>query len=132
MMQLKDASVKYDGLAQEMYYALGVAAALKRQLFGKDLVVTSLLDGVHNSGSLHPLGRAADLRTIDLTSDERAQWYGALRSALRPMGFDVVWEGCPGATPMTTAAHVHIEYDPKGRQFWQRADAPPAQGVAIV
>jgi len=30
----------------------------------------------------------------------------------------VVWEGGIGVTPMTTGAHIHIEYDPKGRVFW--------------
>ena len=118
MIVLKDATVDYSGLDPLMYFALGVAAALKRQMFGKDCVVTSLLDGTHNPGSLHPKGRAADLRTIDLSNDERVQWFTALGAALRPMGFDVVWEGCPSATPATTWAHVHIEYDPKGRQFW--------------
>lgn len=118
MIVLKDAIVKYDGLAPEMYFALGVASALKRQMFGEDCVVTSLLDGTHNPGSLHPLGRAADLRTLDLIPRDRESWFAALCAALARMGFDVVWEGGVGATPLTTGAHIHIEYDPKGRTFW--------------
>lgn len=118
MIVLKDAAVKHEGLTPEMYFALGVAATLKRSLFGRDCVVTSLLDGTHNTDSLHPLGRAGDLRTLDLTPTERVTWFNALGAALRPIGFDVVWEGGVGATPETTGAHIHLEYDPKGRQFW--------------
>jgi hypothetical protein len=120
-MLLKDQAVQHDGLTVEMYFALGVADALKKQMFGKDLVVTSLLDGTHNPGSLHPLGKAADLRTLDLTVDERIRWHTVLKAALSPMGFDVVWEGGVGATPATTGAHIHVEYDPKGRTFWRYA-----------
>ena len=71
MIVLKDASVITTGLVSEMHYALGVAAALHEKLFDRDCVVTSLLDGHHNDKSLHPLGRAADLRTLDLTIGER-------------------------------------------------------------
>jgi hypothetical protein len=118
MFNLKDHSVIYEGLLPAMYFALGVAAALHRQMFGKDMVITSLLDGKHNCGSLHPKGLAADLRTIDLTPDERVQWFAALQKALMLIGYDVVWEGGVGATPMTTGSHIHIEFDPRGRTFW--------------
>lgn len=114
----KDSSIIHEGLQPEMYFALGVAAGVHRVLFGKDLVVTSLLDGKHNCGSLHPKGLAADLRVIDLTESERYSFFAALKLRLEPMGYDVVWEGGVGATPATTGAHIHIEYDPKGRQFW--------------
>ncbi len=123
MMILKDISVVHEGLTPEMFYALGVATALKQKLFDLNCVVTSLLDGHHNDGSLHPLGRAADLRTNDLTVGERQAWFDALQSELAPVGFDVVWEGGVGATPATTGAHIHIEADPKGRVFWHVATA---------
>jgi hypothetical protein len=116
----KDSSIIHEGLQPEMYFALGVAAAVKRVLFGEDCVVTSLLDGKHNCGSLHPKGFAADLRTIDMTLQQRYDWFAALKLRLEPMGFDVVWEGGVGATPATTGAHIHIEYDPKGRVFWSQ------------
>ena len=106
------------GLKPEMHYALGVAAALKQKMFALNCVVTSLLDGEHNSGSLHPLGLAGDLRTIDLTNGEKQAWFDELKSELEPVGYDVVWEGGIGVTPMTTGSHIHIEYDPKGRVFW--------------
>jgi hypothetical protein len=120
MLLLKDSSILYQGLSQEIFYALGVASALKFKLFGLNTVVTSLLDGQHNPGSLHPLGRAGDLRTLDLMANERLAWFNEVKLELEPMGFDVVWEGGVGATPETTGAHIHIEFDPKERQFWHQ------------
>ncbi len=125
MLILKDSSVLYSieengaevTLCGEMYYALGVAAGLKQKMFAMNCVVTSLLDGHHNDGSLHPLGRAADLRDNDLTVGEQQGWFDALTEALNPMGFDVVHEQI-GSTPMTTGFHVHVEFDPHGRKFW--------------
>jgi hypothetical protein len=122
MMILKNSSVIHEGLQPEMYYALGVAAGLKAGMFSLNLVVTSLLDGHHNDGSLHPLGRAADVRSSDLTSAGQAEWIKSLQTELEPMGFDVVPEKV-GSTPETTAVHVHIESDPKGRQFWHYLSA---------
>ena len=117
MLLLKDSSVIHDGLKPEMYYALGVAAALKQKMFNLNCVVTSLLDGAHNPGSLHPLGLAADLRTLDLTIGERSAYFDAVKAELEPMGFDVVPEAV-GSTPATTQVHMHVEYQPKGRIFW--------------
>jgi len=118
---LKDSTVEYQGLALEMYYALGVAAGLKARMFGVNLVITSLLDGVHNPGSLHPKGLAADLRAKDLSDRDAISWFEEVKSQLEPMGFDVVWEGGVGATPATTGSHIHLEFDPKGRTFWHNA-----------
>jgi hypothetical protein len=87
-------------------------------MFGMKTVVTSLLDGQHNTGSLHPMGEAADLRTLDLTTEERQAFFAALKDELEPVGFDIVWEGGIGATAATTAAHIHAEFDPKERTFW--------------
>jgi len=118
MLVLKDSAVIYQGLQPEMYYALGVATALKEKMFDMNCVVTSLLDGEHNPGSLHPKGLACDLRTIDLSVGERQAWFGVLKSELESVGYDVVWEGGVGATPETTGAHIHVEFQPKGMIFW--------------
>jgi hypothetical protein len=119
MLVLKNSSVIAQGLQPEMYYALGVAAGLKSKMFGVNCVATSLLDGHHNDGSLHPLGRAADLRSNDLDSGEQQAWLAALKAELEPMGFDVVPEKT-GSTPATTAIHIHLEFDPHGRVFWHQ------------
>lgn len=118
MLVLKDSSVIYQGLQSEMYFALGIATALREKMFDMNCVVTSLLDGEHNPGSLHQKGLACDLRTNDLTLGERQAWFDVLKSELEPVGYDVVWEGKVGATPETTGAHIHIEFEPKGRVFW--------------
>lgn len=123
MLLLKDKTVVYEGLASEMYFALGIAASLKHRMFANaGCVVTSLLDGVHNAGSLHPKGLAADLRSHDLSDVQAIAWFEAIKAQLEPVGFDVVWEGGVGATPATTGAHVHIEFQLKpGESFWHYA-----------
>lgn len=119
MILLKDFTVKTEGLSPEIYFALGVAAAIRQDLFKLNCVITALLDGQHNPGSLHPLGLAADLRTLDLTQTERQAFFNALKDELEPVGFDIVWENGVGATAATTAAHIHIEFQPKaGESFW--------------
>lgn len=120
MILLKDSGIVHEGLQPEMYYALGVADAFRRKMFELNTVVTSLLDGSHNPGSLHTKGYAADLRTVDLTVGERQAWFDAIKGELETVGYDVVWEGGVGATPATTGAHIHIEFDPKGRTFWHQ------------
>lgn len=122
-MLLLKPSVEETGVSREIWYAIGCAAGLKMDLFATPLTVTALTDGEHNPGSLHARGLAVDLRTHDLaTAEEAEHFYGALKFQLEPLGFDVVWEGGVGATPFTTGAHVHVEFQPKpGESFIHRA-----------
>lgn len=125
-VQLKNTTVT---LASEMMFALGVAAAIFH-FHGSDCVVTSALDGHHNINSLHPKGLAIDLRTKNLDESTVRAIHNELRDALRPFGFDIVLEH-PLATVATTAAHLHIEYDPKQRDLWMTmtsAFPKPEQG----
>lgn len=113
--------VKEEGVAREIWYGVGLVAGLKSILFQKALVVTALTDGEHMEGSLHPKGLAADLRTKDLSPLEAQQLMRWTKQLLEPLGFDVVWEGGAGATPWTTGAHIHIEFQPKaGEEFIHR------------
>lgn len=101
-MKLKD-SVKASGVQPEALLAMVVAAELMRRL-GYELTITSLLDGVHKSGSKHYDGKAFDMRTFDLPEGMAATVRNKLEQALGPE-FDVVLEH----------DHVHVEFEgPRG------------------
>lgn len=65
--------------------------------------VTSANDSKHGPGSLHPKGRALDLRTRDLTDAQITALADALKTRLGE-SWDVVIEHDP--------PHLHIEFDP--------------------
>ena len=101
--------VNAEGVQREIWYALGFLDALSHMLGGGEVTVTSLRDGQHNPGSLHPDGRAADFRTREESPHVWSAIYGTLWEWLAPMGFDVVME----------ADHLHMEWDPKqGETLW--------------
>jgi hypothetical protein len=121
-MFLLKAGVAEHGVVSEIWYAIGVAQQIYEKR-GATLVVTSLTDGVHNCGSLHPAGKAVDLRVLNLEEAERVPVFNDIKKELDPHGFDVCWEGGVGATPATTGAHIHIEFDPKpGESFIHRLE----------
>jgi len=69
--------------------------------YGKELAVTSGLDGTHSAGSLHYYGLAVDLRTRYFNqpgkiADELQQRLGS--------EYDVIYH----------RNHIHAEYDPRG------------------
>lgn len=72
------------------------------KLFGQECVITSGLEGEHSDGSLHPYGRAVDLRTRYFNDAQTAEAAKKLAKALGD-NFDVI----------TTKTHIHVEYDPK-------------------
>ena len=65
-------------------------------LRGKDLFITSICEGTHSAGSLHPMGLAWDMRPCKEIS---------IKDIKKELGkdFDVVKE----------SNHIHVEYDPK-------------------
>ena len=68
---------------------------------GKDVVITSGIDGSHKSNSLHYKGRALDFRTRHLTDNQRVEIVSELKAKLGG-SFDVLFEG----------DHIHVEFDP--------------------
>lgn len=119
MLKLKDSSVTTAGTKRELWFALGVSMAVFAG-FGFDCCVTSLTDGSHNPGSLHPKGYAADIRIKNVVDSAGAlnesivsSIFDKISGLLRPHGFDVVYEGGVLSTPMTTGAHIHVEFQPK-------------------
>jgi len=103
------------GSRREIWYALGVAATIHAKYFTRPLIITSMLDGTHKPGSLHPEGLAVDIRTNDLPRALSDNFALELIENLRILGFDVVREENP--------RHIHIEYNPKGdRIIYTRMD----------
>ena len=114
ILELKQGVVD-EGVCREVWFALGTMAAVYWQMFGRAMVVTSLKDGEHGAGSLHPAGRAADVRARDLTLEQRTAFHEACKKLLLEQGFDLVAEGPPWNE---RAPHEHCEFDPKaGREF---------------
>jgi hypothetical protein len=114
-MKLKP-EVKEDGVAKEVWYALGVLQACMYAYGagGHELVVTALTDGKHKEGSLHYKGLAADVRSKDVPHAEEVA--AVANRILNAQGFDLLFEskGLP-------SEHFHLEFDPKkGEAFFGR------------
>lgn len=100
------------GLAPQMALAYTIAADLYRTV-RVPCVITCGVNGQHKVGSLHPLGRAVDLRTKTVPRHLLPLLIARLRDALGDQ-FDVVLEDLGGPNE-----HVHVEFDPR--------DAPKVQ-----
>ena len=68
-------------------------------------VITSYF---RSQAMLHSFDKAIDLRTKNLTDEQKDKVYTALREALFADGYDVILEYRGQAEE-----HIHIEYDPK-------------------
>lgn len=109
--------VKWDGMAPQLALALTVASECYGEQ-GEDCLITSLV----REGSLHVLGRAADLsvrrfRGGEMIPPEKMDLIvAALEARLGRSGggpFDVVDERLPGSSPHWNGSHIHIEFQPK-------------------
>ncbi len=69
-LAVADNNVVLEGVHPNLMNFLAHLAMIHKLLFGADMVITSAKDGKHVPGSLHPLGRAGDVRTHDKTPDE--------------------------------------------------------------
>jgi hypothetical protein len=100
-VRLKD-GVIIAGLHIKMRPVLIAAEDVWRDLGRQEVVITSALDGCHSAASLHPYGRAVDLRTRVLRGIDVALAVDMLRERLGD-DYDVVLE----------PTHIHVEYDPE-------------------
>jgi hypothetical protein len=100
MFQIKE-GVSLAGIKPEVLVGALVVSSVYDTI-GKECVITSGLDGVHGSQSLHYQGQALDFRTRNLSDNEKEVVKGECISALREE-FDVVMH----------ATHLHIEWQPK-------------------
>lgn len=99
-MQLKT-GVRVRGICPEIILALHIADEIYRKYFASELVVTSLVDGVHSAPrSKHYLGQAADLRIWGLEGRVESI-VSALKAALGDE-YDIIAE----------SDHIHMEFDP--------------------
>lgn len=96
-------SAKIEGLKPEMVLGLMILERLWGVLgFDSDLVVTSGVDGKHSPNSLHYKGRALDIRTRDLTPEQKSLLTAELKKCAGDE-YDIVLE----------ETHLHFEFDPK-------------------
>ncbi len=100
MIRIKP-GVRIEGIRPEIIMAINVAEALYIK-HNTELVITSVVDRPHSSGSLHYVGQAVDLRISDLPRGEVGAIAAELRIALGRQ-FDVVVE----------SDHIHVEFQPK-------------------
>lgn len=106
-------TVNRQGVQPCIYWAIGIAEMIYREA-GFICVVTSMTDSHENRpNSLHHKGLAVDLRTRHLPAEIRQKVAGSLKAILDPLGFDVVLE----------SDHIHMEYDPKGKETWLTLEA---------
>lgn len=100
-----------------MWMARMEARLLHFEMFRKRMTITSGMRPQSPGGSsLHPLGRAMDIRVWHMSHEEQREFAAELQRRLGE-DFDVVVEG-PAATSaryLDRPPHLHIEYDPKGR-----------------
>lgn len=98
-MRLK-AGVKFKNIKPELLFALMISDSIYKNLFGQEMVITSLLDGVHSDLSLHYAGYAADIRTRNIHDFAMKQKLAnELKTALPEC--DVVLE----------SDHIHLEVE---------------------
>lgn len=101
---------------REVWYAIGVIDGVSREFLDKPIVVTSLNDGTHMTGSLHYKNLAFDVRTRDLTPAEASTLLEKAKRMLDSQGYDTLAEGA--GTPGSTGTHIHCEYQPKAGEIF--------------
>ena len=107
----------WSDMTPAVWYARNVAESLHRELFRRELVVTSgRRPATPGGSSRHETGNAMDIRSRDKSAHEEEEFARVLRERLGE-DFDVIVEGPFAADPRyrNRTRHVHVEYDPKGR-----------------
>lgn len=92
-------------LSPEIIRAKKIADNLSRSICGKEIFITSQLDGKHSPGSKHYDGKAFDMRTVTKKyyTTEQINDITELLKIQLGNDYDVVLHD----------THLHIEHDPK-------------------
>lgn len=102
-----------------LWYARGEARVLVREMFGEDLVITSgRRPPTPGGSSLHGTGQAMDIRSKHWPVEAQRKFAARLQEILGE-DFEVIVEGAAAtdARYFKRVAHVHVEYQPKGRHL---------------
>ena len=102
-MRLKE-GVRIRGIKAELVFVLQKCDEIHKELFKKEMVITSLNDSRHGLNSYHYKGLAADLRLKDKPR-EKWELFRAVIATTFPE-CDVLIE-----SPDTPNAHLHLEVD---------------------
>lgn len=104
------AFVTKQGVKAPIWFACGVCTVLFASI-QQEFVITSLRDYAVGrvKNSLHPSGRAVDVKATHLTLTQQQYILRELKKILDPFGFDVILHGAP--------LHFHIEFDPKPAEY---------------
>ncbi len=116
MTQFADAA--WRDMHASMWMAREVARALHVEMTKKDLVITSgRRPKTPGGSSLHPEGRAMDIRVWYLDSPQNQHAFAEELQKRLGEDFDVVVEGPASRVEFyrNRPPHIHVEYDPKGR-----------------
>jgi len=97
-MQIKE-GVAMQGLQIEMRLVLKAANNIWKH-HGRELVITSALDGTHSAGSYHYFGYAVDLRHRFFTSTEKVSVTKELKEVLGP-----------DYTVINERTHIHVQFN---------------------
>ena len=102
-LEVADMAVVVEGLDPFIQAFLAAAAALHWVMFNLPLIITSGKDSIHGVGSKHYVGKAADIRSKELSmeqANEFAQRIVPLQAGARVGIFDERFIGSP---------HWHVE-----------------------
>lgn len=100
--------VSIKGLQSQTLVAMRVIEIAFEKYHLPEPVITSCNDGRHMTTSKHYQGLALDLRTKNLSINEKLLVYNELRNRLRHLGFDIIQESLGQENE-----HIHLEWDPQ-------------------
>lgn len=86
----------------EIQVAWTICDEVSKELTGKSIVITSILDGKHKDGSKHYTGDAFDARSFIYTKEQQAKLLEEFRKRLGP-----------DYTVLLESDHFHIQFNRK-------------------